>query len=83
MCVTDYQTSAARIKVSRAKFQALITVKDQVNTATEEISMQEFSTKIDIQKTVDATNNFETSLQTSMELPDVINARTQTELNLG
>ena len=41
--------------------------------------MQEFSTQTDVQKTVDATSQVETSLQTLMELPDIKNAQTQTE----
>ena len=41
--------------------------------------MQEFSTQTDVQKTVCATNQVETSLQTLMELPDIKNAQTQTE----
>ena len=43
--VTDYQPSAARLKTGSAKLQALVTAKHQVNTATEEIPMQDFSTK--------------------------------------
>ena len=54
--VTDYQPSTARLKAGRAEFQTLITAKNEVNAATEEIPMQEFSTQTDVQKTVDATS---------------------------
>ena len=77
--VTDYQPSTARLKAGRAEFQALVVARNEVNTATEEIPMQDFSTQTDVQKTVDATNQVETSLQTLMELPDIKNAQTQTE----
>ena len=59
--VTNYQPRTARLKVGRAEFQALITAKNEVNAAKEEIPMQEFSTQTDVQKTVDATNQVETS----------------------
>ena len=42
--VTDYQPSTARLKAERAQLQALITAKNEVNAAKEEILMQEFST---------------------------------------
>ena len=77
--VTDYQPSAARLRAGRAELQALLTAKNEVNAAKEEIPMEEFSTQTDVQKTVDATNQVETSLQTLMELPDIKNAQTQTE----
>ena len=77
--VTNYQPPTARLKAGRAELKALITAKNEVNAAKEEIPMQEFSTQTDVQKTVDATNQIETSLQTLMELPDVKNAQTQTE----
>ena len=57
----------------------MLAAKDQVDAAIEEISMRELSTQTDVQSIVDATNTIETSLQTLMELPDVKNARTQTE----
>ena len=60
--LTDYQPSTARLRAGRAEFQALVVAKNEVNTATEEIPMQEFSTQTDVQKTVDATNQVETSL---------------------
>ena len=59
--------------------QALLTAKTEVNAVKDEIPMQEFSTRTDVPKTVDATNLVETSLQTLMELPYVKNAQTQTE----
>ena len=77
--VTNYQQRTARLKAGREEFQALITAKNEVNAAKEEIPMQEFSTQTDVQKTVDATSQVETSLQTLMELPDIKNAQTQTE----
>ena len=76
--VTNYQPRTARLKAGRAEFQALITANNEVNAAKEEIPMQDFSTQSDVQKTVDATNQVETSLQTLMELPDIKNAQTQT-----
>ena len=76
--VTDYQPSTARLKAGRAEFQALVVARNEVNTATEEIPMQDFSTQTDVQKTVDATNQVETSLQALMELPDIKNSQTQT-----
>ena len=48
--VTDYQPSAARLRAGRAEFQALVVAKNKVNTATEEIPMQEFSTQKDVKK---------------------------------
>ena len=60
--VTNYQPRTARLKADRAEFQALITANNKVNAAKEEIPMQDFSTQTDIQKTVDATNQVETSL---------------------
>ena len=77
--VTNYQPPTARLKAGRAELKALITAKNEVNAAKEEIPMQDFSTQTDIQKTVDATNQVETSLQTLMELPDIKNAQIQTE----
>ena len=77
--VTNYQPPTARLKAGRAELKALITAKNEVNAATEEIPMQEFSTQTDVQKTVDATSQVETSLQALMELPDIKNAQTQTE----
>ena len=72
--VTNYQPPTARLKAGRAELKALITAKNEVNAAKEEIPMQDFSTQTDIQKTIDATNQVETSLQTLMELPDIKNA---------
>ena len=64
-------------------FQALIFANNQVNTATEQIPLQDFSTQAAVQETVDAVNSVETILQTLMDLPDVKNTQTQTEgLNL-
>ena len=77
--VADYQPSTAKLTAGRAEFQVLVVAKNEVNTATEGIPMQEFSTQTDVQKTVDATNQVETSLQTLMQLPDIKNAQTQTE----
>ena len=79
--VTNFQPSTARLKAGRAELQALITAKKRRNTnaTKEEIPMQEFSRQTDVQKTVDATNQVETSLQTLMELPDFKNAQIQTE----
>ena len=71
--VSNYQPLTARLKASRAELKALITAKNEVNAAKEEIPMQEFSTQTDVQKTIDATNQVETSLQTLMELPDIKN----------
>ena len=77
--VTDFKSSTARVRAGRKDFQAMLAAKDQVDAATEEIPMRELSTQTDVQSIVDATNTIETSLQTLMELPDVKNARTQTE----
>ena len=77
--VTDFQPSTARLRAGRAEFQALVVAKNEVNTATEEIPVQELLTQTDVRKTVDATNQVESSLQTLMELPDIKNAQTQTE----
>ena len=80
LSVTDFKSSAARVRADRKEFQAMVAARNQVNTAAEEIPMQDFSTQTDVQKTVDAIYTVETSLQTLMELPDdVKNARTQTE----
>ena len=46
--VTDYQPYTARLKAGRAELQALITAKNEVNAAKEEIPMQEFSTQTDV-----------------------------------
>ena len=81
--VSDYQPSTARLRAGRQDFQALITANNQVNTATEQIPLQDFSTQTTVQETVDAANSVETLLQTLMDLPDVKNTHTQTEgLNL-
>ena len=52
--VSDYQPSTARLRAGRQDFQALITASNQVNTATEQIPLQDFSTKTAVQETVDA-----------------------------
>ena len=81
--VSDYQPSTARLRAGRQDRQALITANNQVNTATEQIPLQDFSTQTAVQETADAVNSVETILQTLMDLPDVKNAQTQTEgLNL-
>ena len=81
--VSDYQPSTARLRAGRQDFQALITANNQVNTATEQIPLQDFSTQTAVQETVDAANSVETLLQTLMDLPDVKDTHTQTEgLNL-
>ena len=77
--VTDFKSSSARVRAGRKDFQAMLAAKDQVDAAIEEIPMRELSTQTDVQSIVDATNTIETSLQALMELPDVKNARTQTE----
>ena len=77
--VTDYKSSATRIKAGKKEFQDLIAARNQVNIAKEEILMKDLSKQTDVQKTVDATNTVETSLHTLMGLPEVKNARTQTE----
>ena len=48
--VTNYQPPTARLKAGRAELKALITAKNEVNAAKEEIPMQEFSTQTDVQK---------------------------------
>ena len=77
--VNDYQPSTARLRAGRAELQALTTAKNEVNAAEEEIPTQDFSTQADVKKSVDATNQVETSLQALMDLPDIKNAQTQTE----
>ena len=52
--VFSYQPSTARLRAGRQDFQALITANNQVNTATEQIPLQDFSTKTAVQETVDA-----------------------------
>ena len=69
--VSDYQQSTARLRAGRQDFQALITANNQVNTATEQIPLQDFSTQTAVQETVDAANSVETLLQTLMDLPNV------------
>ena len=66
-------------KVSQTEITALAKVRDKVNTATEEIPMQDFSETSESRKTIDAVNEVDTSLQNMFELPEVANARTQTE----
>ena len=81
--VSDYQPSTVRLRAGRQDIQALITANNQVNTATEQIPLQYFSTQTAVQETVDAANSVVTLLQTLMDLPDVKNTHTQTEgLNL-
>ena len=46
--VTDYQPSTARPRAGRAELQTLLTAKNEVNAAKEEIPMQEFSTQTDV-----------------------------------
>ena len=77
--VTDFKSSTARVRAGRKEFQNMLAAKNQVDAAIEEIPMREISTQTDVQSIVDATNTIETSLQTLMELPDIENARTQTE----
>ena len=54
LSVTDFKSSAARVRADRKEFQAMVAARNQVNTAAEEIPMQDFSTQTDVQKTVDA-----------------------------
>ena len=69
--VTDFKSSTARVRAGRKEFQSMLSAKDQVDAAIEEIPMRELSTQTDVQNIVDATNTIETSLQTLMELPDL------------
>ena len=73
--ISDYQPSAARLRAGRQDFQALISANNKFNTATEQITLQDFSTQTAVQETVDAVNSVETILHTLMNLPDVKNTQ--------
>ena len=50
LSVTDFKSSAARVRAGRKEFQAMVAARNQFNTAAEEIPMQDFSTQTDVQK---------------------------------
>ncbi|MCU7940989.1 MAG: hypothetical protein KZQ68_17070 [gamma proteobacterium symbiont of Bathyaustriella thionipta] len=77
--VTNYKPSATRLDVGRKEFQSLINTRNEINTATQEIPLQDLSKTADVQDTIDATNVVETSLANWLDMPDVANVQTQTE----
>ena len=82
MGVEDYKPSATRIKEGRAELTNLIKTRDKI--ATENIPLKDLSSTKDMQNVVDTANNVETTVTSltdnwNSELPEVTNARTQTE----